>query len=123
MISSYQTLSVLPGPRQVLILHSQDALDDFTVHVGQAEAAPLITERQTLVIDAQQMEQRGVEIVHVHRRLRRRVAQLVAVVVLPVAAALILAAAPAGAADLTAASVEGQGSTFTLTLPRTPPLG
>ena len=38
----------------------QYAVDNFTVNIGEAEVAALIAIRQTLVVDAQLMQDRGV---------------------------------------------------------------
>ncbi len=40
-------------------------LHDVAVHVGQAKTAALKLERQPLVIDSQQVQDRGLEVVHV----------------------------------------------------------
>jgi hypothetical protein len=39
---------------------------ELSVHIGQPEVATLIAEGEPLVIDAEEMEDRGVEVVHVH---------------------------------------------------------
>ncbi len=44
----------------------QPAIDDFAADVGQAEVAALIAVRQLEVVEAEQVQQRGVEIVHVN---------------------------------------------------------
>ena len=51
--------------------------DDPSVHVGQAEVSPCVAVRELLVIEAQQMEDRGVEVVNVHLVGRRGEAELV----------------------------------------------
>lgn len=42
-------------------------MDDVAVHVGEAEAAAAIMIGQFLVVDAQEVEDRGLEIMHVDR--------------------------------------------------------
>jgi hypothetical protein len=44
----------------------QQLLHDFAVDIGQSEIAALEAERQPRVIEAQQVQNRGVQIVHVH---------------------------------------------------------
>src|SRR6185295_1051072 len=41
-----------------------DALDNFSAHVGKSEIATLKANRQLLVVDAQQVKHRGVQIVY-----------------------------------------------------------
>jgi len=45
----------------------EDLLHHPPVHVGEADVAALRPERQALVIDAERVEDRGVQIVNVHR--------------------------------------------------------
>ena len=45
-------------------------VDDMPVHICQAEIAPLVTIGQALMIDPQQMQDRGIQIVDVHRARR-----------------------------------------------------
>src|SRR5690606_37130065 len=45
----------------------EDGRHDVTVHVGEPKVAALVTERQPLVVDAEQVQQRRVQIVDVHR--------------------------------------------------------
>ena len=47
------------------------------MHVGEAEVAARMPVGEALVVEAQQMEQRGVQVVHVHRVLLRVVAVVV----------------------------------------------
>ena len=47
-----------------------DWLYHFTVHVGQSIASPLVLESQSLVIDAQKMKNRGIQVMNVDRVLR-----------------------------------------------------
>ena len=44
----------------------EDGLDHFSVNVRQAEIATLEPKRKLLVIDAKAVQDRGIEIVHVH---------------------------------------------------------
>src|SRR5437773_5396517 len=44
----------------------QQLLDHLSVHVGQAETAPLIEVSEALVVDAEQVQKRGLEVVDVH---------------------------------------------------------
>src|SRR6266542_4234018 len=55
----------------------QDRLDDVPAHVGQAEVAALEAVDQLRVVDAEQIEHRGVQVVDVDRVLDRGVAELV----------------------------------------------
>ena len=55
----------------------EGVLDDFAVDVGEAEVTALILERQSFVVDAQQVQQRGVEVVHVDALLDDVVAVVV----------------------------------------------
>src|SRR5688500_4283022 len=55
----------------------QQLLHDVAVYVGQAEVTPLILERQALVIDAEDVQQRGVEVVDVHAILDDAVTEIV----------------------------------------------
>src|SRR4051794_28213960 len=50
------------GPRAL----NQNLPNNVAVHVGQTVVAALIFERQARVIDAQQMEDGGVQVVHMH---------------------------------------------------------
>jgi hypothetical protein len=61
---------------------SQHGFDDISMHVGQSEVAALETIRQPLVIDAQQVQQRGLEIVDMDAVLRDVDPQIVARAVL-----------------------------------------
>src|SRR6516165_4481629 len=45
----------------------EDRPDDVAVDVGQAEVAPLESVREPLVVDAEEVEQRGLEVMHVDR--------------------------------------------------------
>ena len=56
---------------------SENRCNDVPGHVSQAEISPLITVGKSLVIDAKQMQQRGVEIVHVDLVLDGVVAHLI----------------------------------------------
>ncbi len=47
-------------------------LQHVTGHVGQAEIAAVVSIREPLVVDAQQMQHRGVQIVNGRRIDRRR---------------------------------------------------
>src|SRR5688572_27959209 len=49
------------------IVSRLDVLDHAAMHVGQQEVAALEAVRQLLEVDAQTMQQRGVEVVDVHR--------------------------------------------------------
>src|SRR5258706_15953095 len=44
--------------------------DDFAGHIGQAEVSPLKTVSQARVIEAEEMQDRGVKIIHMDRVLR-----------------------------------------------------
>jgi hypothetical protein len=50
---------------------SEDGLDNVSVNVGQAKISTLETEGQLCVVEAEQMQDRGVEIVDVHGVLNR----------------------------------------------------
>src|SRR5579864_3910364 len=43
-----------------------DAVMHVSVHIGEAEVAAAVAEREFLVVHAYQVQQRGVQIVHVH---------------------------------------------------------
>src|SRR4051794_37648209 len=55
----------------------QDARDDVAVDVGQTEVAAAVVEGQPLMVEAEQMQYRGVPVVNMHRVLDRLVAELV----------------------------------------------
>ena len=59
----------------------QQGLHDVAVHVGEAVAAALVLERELLVVDAQQVQQRRLEVVDVHRVADDVVAELVGLAV------------------------------------------
>ena len=48
-----------------------------TVHVCQAESASLLLERETLVINAQKVQHRGLKIMYMHRILDNIVAEVI----------------------------------------------
>ena len=52
-------------------------MHNATVDVGQAKVTAGMAEGQLLMVEAEQVQQRGVEIVHVHPVLHRRVAKRV----------------------------------------------
>src|SRR4051794_27477457 len=55
-----------PGRARTLVRRSgQDGLDDLAVDVGQAEVATLEAVGQARVVDAQEVQQRGLEVVDV----------------------------------------------------------
>ena len=56
---------------------SQDFVDYFAVHVGEAEISPLKAECQSLVINSQASQDRGVQIVYVDRILNDVVAVVI----------------------------------------------
>ena len=70
----------------------QDVPHDPAVHVGQAEASALVLVREPFVVDAQQVEQGGVEVVDVDAVLGDLPSELVA-------AAVQVAAFDAGAGE------------------------
>ena len=55
---------------------SKDRLDNFAGYIGQPEAPALIFESQALVVDSQQAQQRGVEVMDVHGIFHDVVAKL-----------------------------------------------
>src|SRR5262249_6117572 len=55
----------------------QDALDHVAMHVGEAEVAPAVAERQLLVVDAHQVQDRRVQVMDVDAVLYGVDAQLV----------------------------------------------
>ncbi len=59
----------------------EDVLDDRAVHVGQAEVAALEAVGQPLVVDAQAVQDRGVQVVDVDRLLGDVVAEVVGLAV------------------------------------------
>ena len=59
----------------------QDRLDDLAVNVGQAEVAALEAVGQPCVIDAQEMQDRGVEVVDLDRVLDDVVGEVVGLAV------------------------------------------
>src|SRR5262249_19999947 len=64
-------------PKLYLQLSGQNGFHDTAVHVRQPEIAALITIREPGMVDAQAMQQRGVEVVHMHWRLDDVVAIIV----------------------------------------------
>ena len=56
---------------------TRGSADDLAVNVRQPEVAALILECQPFVIDAEDVQQRGVEIVNMYRILRDAVAEVV----------------------------------------------
>ena len=50
---------------------TQNAMDYFAVHVGQPEVAALVGVGQPQMVDAHQVQNRGVEVVHMHLLVRR----------------------------------------------------
>ena len=56
---------------------SENFLDHFAMHIGQAKVAALKRERQPGVVDTKAIQYRGVEIVHVDRLFNDVVAELV----------------------------------------------
>ena len=54
-----------------------DLVDDLPVHIGQAEIATGVPERQAFVVEAKQMQDGGVQIVHVNFALNRSIAVFV----------------------------------------------
>ena len=60
-----------PGPRSDPgRISGQDPLDHRAMHIGQAVVPPLVLESQLGVVDAQAMQDRGVQVMDVHRVLR-----------------------------------------------------
>src|SRR4051794_20308323 len=55
----------------------EDALDDLAVHVGEAEVAARVAVGEPGVVQAHQVEDRGVEVVDMHGVFGHAVAQLV----------------------------------------------
>ena len=62
---------------QTAIDSGEDRFHHGTAHVGQAEVAALVAEGQPFVVDAQQVEDRGVEVVDVDAILDGVVTELV----------------------------------------------
>ena len=52
-------------------------MDDFAVHIRESKRAALVAIGQSLVVEAQQIQHRGVQIVHVHRLLDDVVAKFI----------------------------------------------
>src|SRR5262245_25076681 len=69
----------LTGPDSSRI--PEDPPHHFSVHVGQAEVPPLELEGQPLVVDPQQAEDGGLEVVHVYRVLHHVVGVVVGLAV------------------------------------------
>ncbi len=55
----------------------QDLLDHLPVHVGEPEVAAGVVEGELLVVEAEKVEDRRLEVVHVHRVLGDVEAQVV----------------------------------------------
>ena len=55
----------------------KDVLHDVTVHISEAEVAPLILEGQLFVIDAKLVQERGVEVMHMNPSVNDVVAILI----------------------------------------------
>ena len=72
------TLDRLPQRNRVL---REQRSYDVTADVGQTEAASLVTERQLFVIDPEQMENRGLQIMDVDRVLRDVISEFVSAAV------------------------------------------
>src|SRR4051794_13860709 len=56
---------------------SDDVVHDAAMHIGQPEVAAAVVIGQSLVIDAEQMEDRGVQIMNVDAIFNRMHAQLI----------------------------------------------
>src|SRR6266700_8161230 len=67
-INKIAWIRILP-PKLSLQPSGQNGFHDAAVYVGQPEVAALITIRQPGMVHAQAMQQRGVEVVNMHRRL------------------------------------------------------
>ena len=63
-----------PRQRSATAALRQDVMHDMPRHVGEAEVAALVTVGQAAMIDAEQMQHRGVEVVHVDFVFNGRVA-------------------------------------------------
>ena len=66
--------SVAPAHR---LPSRQQRLDEATVDIGQSKTTSLVAKRQSLVINAQQVQDRGLQIMHVNRILHHVVAEIV----------------------------------------------
>lgn len=60
-----------PFALPVARVSGEDVLHHDSVHVGETEVAALVGIGEPQVVDAQQVQDRGVEIVHVHLLMRR----------------------------------------------------
>src|SRR6266487_3653409 len=56
---------------------TNNLMDDLSMHIRESERAALVAIGQPLVVEAQQMQHRGVQIVHVHRLLDDVVAKFI----------------------------------------------
>src|SRR6202030_4157320 len=73
-----QTTSIKLGPLRAARVHSsENALDHLAGGIGQAVIATLVVEGELLVVDAEQVEHGGVEVVHLDRVFDDVVAEVV----------------------------------------------
>src|SRR5207249_8347560 len=56
---------------------SNNLIEDLSVHIRESERATLVAIGQLLVVEAQQMQHRGVQIMHVHQLLHDVVAKFI----------------------------------------------
>ena len=67
-------LGVRPEVAPRSLKSGQNFLGDFSMHVGQSEVSPGVSIRQLLMIQPEQVQDRGVPVVNVHTPLNRLVA-------------------------------------------------
>ncbi len=85
---------------------ANDAIDNFAMHIGEAEITSGVLVGQFLVIEPKQMQNRRVKIVHVHLVQHRFVPKLIG--------------SPVGVASFRPATSQPNGETTTLPLVEAP---
>ena len=81
---------------------SQKVVHDIAVHVGQPKVAAGVVERQPFVIESQQVQNRGVPVVNVHRVFYRLISEVVG--------RTVDVSAPAHAVDIVGTGGDRSGS-------------
>src|SRR5207247_3642569 len=70
-ISDFMTpnlwISIMRIAASLEVSLSNNLIEDLSMHIRESERAALVAISQPLVVEAQQMQHRGVQIVHVHR--------------------------------------------------------
>src|SRR4051794_7926265 len=69
MRTTYESVQRICHRRILRSRSRQDVSDDLAVDVGQAEVAARVAEGQLLVVEAEQVQDRGMEVVHAHQGL------------------------------------------------------